>query len=141
MLDERAATTDKQAWKSVTDTGPRTYWVSHARWVVSANKKVWTTSGVSAGTDGFLAFLDHVYQPANWEGVDKCGDQICRAMEYTRVRSPQDDPWADVNGVEDVPPEAWYEARPEIIIEVDNKERRRRANLEAVGKHGSRRID
>ena len=105
VLDERAATTNKVAWKSMTSTGPNTYWIGHARWVRSSDGKVWTTSGVSAGTDGFLAFLDEVY------GKDKDGvpfvDAVCASMEYTRVSNPANDPWADVHNMADVPPQGW----------------------------------
>jgi transcriptional regulator GlxA family with amidase domain len=72
-----------------------------ARWVVSSDRKVWTASGVSAGTDGFLAFLAEVY------GSDDDGkvfaDVASAHMEYSRVKDSTDDPWAQVNGVADVP--------------------------------------
>ena len=105
MLDERAATTNKVAWESITATGPKTYWVGHARWVRSSDGKVWTTSGVSAGTDGFLAFLDHVY--GNGDDGVPIVDAVCASMEYTRVKDPANDPWAVVHGVSDVPPKSW----------------------------------
>jgi transcriptional regulator GlxA family with amidase domain len=34
-------------------------WVPVARWVVDGN--IWTTSGVAAGMDGMLAFIEHLY--------------------------------------------------------------------------------
>lgn len=72
------------------------------RWVVTDEGKIWTASGVSAGMDCFLAFLEEVY------GTDGNGvswaDQISASMEYTRARDSKQDPWAEVHGVEDVPP-------------------------------------
>jgi putative intracellular protease/amidase len=52
------ATTNKQAWAKITSKtiSAATYWVAHARWVKSSDK-IWTTSGVSAGTDGFVAWI------------------------------------------------------------------------------------
>lgn len=89
-MDNVSATTNKAAWASITALGPKTRWVGRARWVVSGeNRKIWTTSGVSAGIDGFLALLEEIYG----EGV---ADEACRQMEYTRARNPGDDPWAKV---------------------------------------------
>ena len=55
LLDGLRAMSNKAAWKQVTVCGPRTYWIAQRRWVVLG--KVWTTSGVSAGLDGMMAFL------------------------------------------------------------------------------------
>lgn len=64
--------------------------------------KIWTSSGVSAGMDCFLAFLEEVY------GVDEKGvswaDRISASMEYTRAKDSRVDPWAEFHKVEDVPP-------------------------------------
>ncbi|KAF7162610.1 hypothetical protein CNMCM5623_007835 [Aspergillus felis] len=51
VLDGKRATTNKAAWKEITQkpTSSKTYWVANARWVVDGN--IWTTSGVSAGID------------------------------------------------------------------------------------------
>ncbi len=75
------------------------------RWVATANNKIWTSSGVSAGTDCFLAFLEHVY------GVDESSGQtyadlVSRNIEYQRVKGSEDDPFAEENGCVDVPPVA-----------------------------------
>jgi transcriptional regulator GlxA family with amidase domain len=34
-------------------------WVAQARWVTDGN--IWTTSGVAAGIDGLLAWIEAVY--------------------------------------------------------------------------------
>ena len=79
----------------------RTFELILDRWVVTDNSKIWTSSGVSAGMDCFLAFLEEVY------GSDEKGvswaDRISQSMEYTRVRDWKDDPFAERYGVEDVP--------------------------------------
>lgn len=43
----------------VVATNPRAHLVPHARWVVDGN--VWSMSGVSAGIDGILAFIECFY--------------------------------------------------------------------------------
>jgi hypothetical protein len=52
--------------------------------------------------DCFLAFLEEAY------GTDEKGvswaDQVSAGMEYTRERDSKADPWAEVHGVQDVPP-------------------------------------
>ncbi len=53
VLDGKHATTNKRAWKETTALGPKVKWIPQARWVTDGN--IWTTSGVAAGTDGFLA--------------------------------------------------------------------------------------
>lgn len=95
VLDGRRATTNKAAWSAVTPFGRKTFWVAKARWVRSGN--VWTTSGVSAGTDGMIAWMASVYP---WEVVD----QVVAGMEYNRVTDPDNDPFASIHACEDVPP-------------------------------------
>lgn len=77
--------------------GPHTYWVAHARWVVSG--KIWTTSGVSAGIDGMVAWVAAVY------GED-LAEKTVRRMEYVRNPDPKNDPFTA--GDEDVPPVKEY---------------------------------
>lgn len=66
------------------------------------NGKLWTSSGVSAGTDAFLALLEAVY------GKDKDGktyaDLISDGMEWTRITDSHNDPFARMNDAEDVLP-------------------------------------
>jgi transcriptional regulator GlxA family with amidase domain len=71
------------------------------RWVTTDNGKIWTSSGVTAGMDCFLAFLEEAYG-TNENGVS-WADQASASMEYVRVKDPQNDPFAVLNGVEDVP--------------------------------------
>ena len=55
VLDGRKATTSRAEWDQVTVLGKRTHWIAKARWVAGGN--IWTTSGVSAGLDGVIAWL------------------------------------------------------------------------------------
>ena len=52
------------------------------------------------GTDGVLAWMEKVFVdgPALVE-------EVTNGMEYTRVKEWNDDPFADLNGVTDVPPQ------------------------------------
>ncbi|KAI1753732.1 DJ-1/PfpI family protein [Xylaria castorea] len=59
VLDGRKATTNKQAWASITAYGPNTTWVSPARWVVDGN--IWTSSGATAGLDLAFAWIEHIW--------------------------------------------------------------------------------
>ncbi|KXL46419.1 hypothetical protein M433DRAFT_159204 [Acidomyces richmondensis BFW] len=58
VLDGHKATTNKDGWKDITPLSPRTRWIAKARWVESG--RVWATSGVSAGTDGILAWMQQL---------------------------------------------------------------------------------
>ncbi len=98
VLDGLHATTNKHGWKSVTQaTGSQnTWWVAMARWVVDGTlKSIWTTSGVSAGTDGMIAWIENVYGkgPAN---------DVVHQMEYFRQRRSDYDPFAAENDDYDV---------------------------------------
>jgi len=59
VLDGKHATTNKNVWDIVTPWGPKVKWIAQARWVTDG--KIWTTSGVAAGIDGFLAWIEAVY--------------------------------------------------------------------------------
>jgi transcriptional regulator GlxA family with amidase domain len=59
LLNGVRATTNKAAWKSVVATEPRARWIPRARWAVDG--KVWSSSGVSAGIDVTLAWIECLY--------------------------------------------------------------------------------
>jgi transcriptional regulator GlxA family with amidase domain len=65
--------------------------------VAADNNKLWTASGVSAGTDGCLALVEHMYGEA-------LAEQVSDAMEWTRVRGSGEDGFAGKYGVQDVLP-------------------------------------
>jgi hypothetical protein len=48
VLDGKRATTNKSAWKWITERGPNVTWVPQARWVEDG--KIWTTSGMASCT-------------------------------------------------------------------------------------------
>jgi hypothetical protein len=102
ILDGHKATTNKMLWSTITALGPKTFWVGKARWVVADNGKLWTASGVSAGTDAMLALVDHIYGK-NDQGI-LYGDAIKEGMEWNRARDSEDDPFAASNGVSDIFP-------------------------------------
>jgi hypothetical protein len=74
------------------------------RWVVADENKLWTSSGVSSGTDAMLALIDHIYGK-NSQGA-LYGDVIKEGMEWNRVYDSAADPFAVSNSVEDVEPQS-----------------------------------
>jgi transcriptional regulator GlxA family with amidase domain len=97
ILDGRKATTNKDFYYDITKLGPKTHWLGRARWVADGN--VWTTSGVSAGADGMLAFMEGLMDK-------KWVTSVVNMMEWRRAESADDDPFADVEGTKDVLPVA-----------------------------------
>lgn len=112
VLDGRAATTNKRSWvwvsistptsvsnnlilQKATSQGPNVHWIAKARYVIDGH--IWTSSGVTAGMDLILAFVEKVYGR-------ELAEQIANMVEYTRVRDAGDDPFAEVWGVSDVLP-------------------------------------
>ncbi|KAK7700889.1 hypothetical protein SLS57_011936 [Botryosphaeria dothidea] len=92
VLDGLDATTNKRAWNATTALGPGVHWIAEARWVRAAGGKVWTSSGVSAGIDATLAWMEEVFG----EGV---AEEVSVGMEYERVRDWRDDPFAGYYGL------------------------------------------
>ncbi|KAF7373021.1 Class I glutamine amidotransferase-like protein [Mycena sanguinolenta] len=90
VLDGRNATTNKAEWAKTIALGPKTNWIPHARWVVDGN--VWTTSGVSPGTDGVLAFIEEQY------GAD-AATRVANTMEWVRITNSSGDPFAGLYGL------------------------------------------
>lgn len=78
------------AWEEITALGPEVEWVPRARWVADGN--VWTSSGVSAGIDVTLAWIEEVY------GEEKA-QRIANGIEYSRHKDPNLDPFAELYGL------------------------------------------
>ncbi|KAI9663720.1 MAG: hypothetical protein M1821_007210 [Bathelium mastoideum] len=95
ILDGHKATTNKDGWDDITPLGPRTHWIAKARWISSGN--IWTTSGVSAGTDGVLAWMDSMLP-------DEIATKVAVNIEWIRAQSADDDPFAEIEGCKDVLP-------------------------------------
>lgn len=91
LLDGKRATTNKAFYKAiVSQTSDKIKWVAKARWVVDGN--IWTSSGVSAGADMALAFLEHL--------ISKEFSEIVRSrVEVHGSSSSEDDPFAAIHGL------------------------------------------
>ncbi|CAA9960050.1 DJ-1/PfpI family protein [Pyrenophora teres f. maculata] len=87
VIDNKRATTNKRSWAWATSTGPNVTWVPTARWVEHGN--VFTSSGVSAGTDAMYAFVSRVYGEA-------VAEYMSLSLEYERVVDWQHDDFARV---------------------------------------------
>ena len=81
------ATTNKAAfkWVQTQEGADQVNWIKRARWVVDG--KLWTSSGVSAGTDMTLGWIEHLH------GRNTSEDIRIR-MEYNSLEQ-EDDPFAD----------------------------------------------
>lgn len=98
VLDGVHATTNKRGFTRALEELPKVSWEPHARWVrtdlalplsggASHSLKLWTTSGVSAGTDGMFAVISEEYgQPV--------ADFIANILEYEWKTDPSIDPFA-----------------------------------------------
>ena len=85
VLDGRRATSNDLAFDWVVSTGERVDWIKDARWVVDG--KFRTSSGISAGIDMALAFVE---ETCGSEAAEKAS----RQMEYIRNRDSGYDPFA-----------------------------------------------
>ena len=85
VLDGRRATSNDLAFDWVVGTGGRVDWIKDARWV--ADGKFRTSSGISAGIDMALAFVEDTCGP-------EAADRASRQMEYIRNRDSGYDPFA-----------------------------------------------
>ena len=85
LLDGRCATSNKMALEWVRSCSDRVLWKSSARWV--ADGKYYTASGVSAGIDMALGFLNDRF------GEEKAR-KIARVTEYVWNSDPSFDPFA-----------------------------------------------
>ena len=71
-----------------TSKGPKVQWVHKARWTVTDDDKIWTSSGVSAGMDVTYAFLAKLYD-------EDTAQYVADISEYTRHTDASADPFAD----------------------------------------------
>ncbi|KAJ7634970.1 class I glutamine amidotransferase-like protein [Roridomyces roridus] len=90
VLAGKRATTNKALYRQIVALVPKDVeWVPQARWVVDGN--LWTSSGVAAGSDMALAFVEHL-----------AGPQVARVirgiMEIPEV-TEKDDPFAVFHGL------------------------------------------
>ena len=87
-LDGKRATSNKKVLKEIMSLRSHVNWVSHARWVNDGN--IWTSSGVSAGIDATLAWVEEVY------GKEKA-ESIANEIEYFRHEDAGHDPFAGLH--------------------------------------------
>lgn len=92
-LAGRNATTNKAAfnWVKSVEGADKVNWIAKARWVVDGN--YWTSSGVSAGTDMMLGWIEHEY------GRNE-SERIRIGMEWNALNQT-DDPFAAEYGLDD----------------------------------------
>ncbi|KAJ5206081.1 hypothetical protein N7491_003299 [Penicillium cf. griseofulvum] len=90
VLDGKRATTNKMDWADITALTANVDWVHRARWVVDGN--VWSSSGVSAGIDLILAWIEEVYG-------SEVAREISNTIEYTRHEDSSHDPFAELSGI------------------------------------------
>nr|GAT58103.1 predicted protein [Mycena chlorophos] len=92
VLNGKKATTNKAFYRVITETASTASeidWQPKARWVVDGN--VWTSSGVAAGSDMALAFLEHL-------AGAKLARQVRGLVEIPEV-SQDFDPFAEFHGL------------------------------------------
>ncbi|KAJ7157666.1 class I glutamine amidotransferase-like protein [Mycena crocata] len=90
ILSGKRATTNKAFYRAIVAEAPKDIdWVPKARWVVDGN--VWTSSGVAAGSDMALAFVEHLVGP-------KVTRHIRGGIEIPEV-TENDDPFASFHGL------------------------------------------
>lgn len=82
LLDGRKATSNKKAFSWVVSTGPAVLWNERARWVVDG--KYYTSSGVTAGMDMSLGFLEEHY------GLE-LAQRVANDIEYVWIRDKDND--------------------------------------------------
>ncbi|KAJ6455985.1 class I glutamine amidotransferase-like protein [Mycena vitilis] len=90
LLSGKRATTNKAFYRATVAATPKDIqWVPKARWVVDG--KIWTSSGVTAGNDMALAFIDHLVGPR--------AARFIRGAVEIRETTQDDDPFAEFHGL------------------------------------------
>lgn len=90
ILNGKKATTNKRAFNWVADQGKEVLWIKKARWIKDGD--IFTSSGVSAGMDMTLGFIEHLI------GKEKA-IEISNGIEYKWNEDSQWDPFASLNGL------------------------------------------
>ncbi|EMD66478.1 hypothetical protein GGP41_007914 [Bipolaris sorokiniana] len=88
ILNGKRATSNKSSWLSTVQNNPNTTWVPHARWVedYSSSPPIWSSSGVTAGIDMMLHWVEKTYNAEN-------ATNIARFIEHVRIMDPSIDPF------------------------------------------------
>lgn len=85
LIKDLKATSNKLSFDWVVSVDPEVKWLEKARWAVDG--KYWTSSGVSAGIDMSLAFVEHLNGRSE-------ADRVSRFMEYIWNEDMEDDPFS-----------------------------------------------
>jgi transcriptional regulator GlxA family with amidase domain len=94
LLDGRRATSNKLFFDAITQASTNVNWERSARWVEDGN--VFTSSGVSAGTDMSLGVIEKIY------GTERARD-IAVMTEYEWQADPDNDAFAAYINEGDLP--------------------------------------
>ncbi|KAJ4323251.1 hypothetical protein N0V94_001995 [Neodidymelliopsis sp. IMI 364377] len=89
IMKGRKATTNKTSWPNAVKAGTDTTWMPHARWVEdeSSTPPIWSSSGVTAGLDLMLHWVEQTYSRDN-------ATFIANILEHQRITDPSVDPFA-----------------------------------------------
>ena len=87
LLDGRKATSNKRAFNWVTTQGEKVNWIKKARWTV--DDKYYTSSGVSAGMDMTLGFLNDLH------GIE-FARKVAFEIEYNWQEDKEHDSFSEV---------------------------------------------
>lgn len=89
IMNGRNATTNKTSWPNAIKAGPNTTWIADARWVEDNSKSpsIWSSSGVTAGLDLILHWIEQAYSEKN-------ATFIANILEHQRITDPSFDPFA-----------------------------------------------
>ncbi|KAF9070230.1 class I glutamine amidotransferase-like protein [Rhodocollybia butyracea] len=93
LLNGERATSNKALFKKITESTKdmNITWIPKARFVINNDKKIWTSSGVTAGLDMANAFLEYLAGP---ESAKELG-----AVIEMRFKGAEDDEFASVHGL------------------------------------------
>ncbi|KAJ8515477.1 hypothetical protein ONZ45_g7088 [Pleurotus djamor] len=93
LLRGKRATSNKSVFKDVVEAtkGDGIEWIAKARYIVNDDKKIWTSSGVTAGMDMASAFLDYL--------VGKETGDFIRGVVELRAKDDGDDEFAEYYGL------------------------------------------
>ena len=90
VLDGKRATTNKLSWNSTVSLRTEVNWVPKARWIVDGN--TWSSSGISAGIDLTLAFVEHIHG-------NEVANTVANQMEYEWHNDSSWDPFSAIFNV------------------------------------------
>ncbi|MCL2034970.1 MAG: DJ-1/PfpI family protein [Oscillospiraceae bacterium] len=85
LLENKNATTNKMAFDWVNSIANGINWSKNARWVKDG--KYYTSSGVSAGMDMTLGFINDIHS-------EKTANNLCKYIEYIWNKDKNNDPFA-----------------------------------------------